>query len=129
ERKNNGDGQRDDGHQCRTDVPEKNQADQCDDDAFFDQFLAQSGDGPIDQVAAIIHRHEAHTGRQRRLYLFDFLLYPVDDVERVFAIAHHNDAANDFAAPIEFGNATPDIAAKVNISDILQIDGRAVFDL
>src|SRR5947208_7208684 len=128
ERKNDRDWQRDDRHQRRADVPEKNQTNQRDDDAFFDQLLTQCGDGAANQVAAIVNRHDAHTGRQRRLDLFNFLFYGVDDVERVLAVTHHHDAANDFAAPIEFGHAAPDVAAMVDVSNILQVNRRAVFD-
>src|SRR5947208_13630797 len=100
-------------------MPEKNDTDQSDDNAFFDQFLAQCGDGAANQVAAIVNRHDAHTGWQRRLNLFNFLFDGVDDVERVLAVTHHDDAANDFAAPVELGNAAPDVDAEVNVSNIL----------
>ena len=41
------DRQRDDRDQRGADVPEENEADQGDDDAFLDQFLAQRGDGRL----------------------------------------------------------------------------------
>ena len=41
ERKNDRDGQRDDRDERRADVPEKNEADERDDDAFLDQLFAQ----------------------------------------------------------------------------------------
>ena len=41
ERKQDGDGQRDDRHQRGADVPEENDADQRDDDAFLDELFAQ----------------------------------------------------------------------------------------
>src|SRR5439155_5030425 len=35
--------------------------------------------------------------------------------------------ANDFATPVEFSNTAPDIAAEMDVANIFQIDGRAVF--
>src|SRR5207249_3249071 len=106
-----------------------NQTNQRDDDAFFDQLLPQRHDGAPNQVAAIVNRHNAHTGRQRWLNLFDFLFYGIDDVEGVLAVTHHDDATNDFAASVELGHAAPDVAAEMNVSNILQVNRRAVFHL
>src|SRR5204863_5035812 len=64
----------------------------------------------------------------RRLYLFDFLFYRVDDIECVFAVTHHDDATNNFATSVELSHATPDITAEMDVSDILQVNRRAVFD-
>src|SRR5204863_2529315 len=58
----------------------------------------------------------------------DLLFDAVDDVECVLAIAHDDDPANDFATPVEFSNTAPDIAAEMDVANIFQIDGRAVFD-
>src|SRR5947208_6038703 len=129
ERKNDRDWQRDDRHQRRADVPEKNQTNQRDDDAFFDQLLTQCGDGAANQIAAIVNRHNAHPGWQRRLDLFDFLLYGINDIERVLAVTHHDNATNDFATSVEFGHAPPEIGAEMNVADIFQIDRRPVFHL
>src|SRR5215475_10060464 len=79
------------------------------------------------QIAAVVNRHDAHTSRQRRLYLFNFLFYRIDDVECVFAVAHHDDAANNLTASVELGHTTPDVAAKVNVSNVLQVNRRPIF--
>src|SRR5262249_15940346 len=99
--------------------PEENDADQRHDNAFFDQFLAQCRDGAANQIAAIVNRHDAHTGRQGRLYLYNFLFYCIDDVECVFAVAHYDDAANDLAASVELSNTTPDVTTEMDVSNIL----------
>jgi len=43
---------------------------------------------------------EFHTFRERRLDFLQFLLDAVDDPQRVFAIAHHDNAADYFAFSI-----------------------------
>src|SRR5439155_347893 len=128
EGKNDRDGQRDDRHQRGADVPEKDETNERDDNTFFDQFLAQCSNGAANQVAAIVNGHDAHASRQRRLYFLDFLFYGIDDVERVLAVTHHDDAANDFATPIEFRYTAPDITAEMDVCDIFQINRRAVLD-
>src|SRR5204863_5861321 len=57
----------------------------------------------------------------------DLLFDAVDDVECVLAVAHDDNSANDFATPVEFSNTAPDIAAEMDVANIFQIDGRAVF--
>src|SRR5262245_22605049 len=128
EGQNYGDRQRDDRHQRGTDVPEENHTNQRDDDAFFDQLLAQRRDRAANQVAAIVNRDDAHSGRQRRFHLLNFLFYSIDDVECVLAITHHDDSANDFAATVQFGHAAPEIGPEMDVSDILEVNRRAVFD-
>ena len=61
ERQDDGDGQCNDRHQRGADVPKKNNADKRDHDAFFNQLFAQRRDGALDQLAAVVSRHDAHT--------------------------------------------------------------------
>ena len=109
-------------------MPEKNNADERDDDAFFNQLFAQRRDGALDQLAAIVSRHDAHTGRQRRFDLLDFLFDTIDDVERVLAVTHHDDPANGLAFAVQFRDPAPDIAAEMHGADVLQVNRRAVID-
>ena len=69
---------------------------------------------------------EFHTFRERRLDFLQFLLDAVDDAERVLAVTRHDAAADDFAFAIEFGDASPDVGAKMNGADVLHIDRRAL---
>ena len=61
----------------------------------------------LDDVGAVVERHDfdfrdAAIGerllRQARLQLLDFLLHPLDDVQRVFAVTHQHHAADRFDA-------------------------------
>src|SRR6266545_2158494 len=126
ERQNDGDWQRDDRHQRRADVPEKNQTDQRDDDAFFDQLLAQRADGTLDQIRAVVGCDDVHALGQRSFDFFQLLFYGVNDVDRILAVAHYDDAANDFAASIQLDHAAPQICAEMDVPHIFQIIRRAV---
>src|SRR5207244_7312320 len=122
------DRKRDDRDQRRTHVPEKDNADERDDNAFFDQFFAQRGDRALDQIAPVVSRHNSHAFGQRRFDLLDFLFDTVDDIERVLAVTHDHDATDSFAASVQFSDAAPDIPAEMHRADVLQINRRAVFD-
>src|SRR5205823_1851822 len=128
ERQDDGDGQRDDRHQRGTHVPEKNDADESDHDAFFNQLFTQRCDRAPDQLAAVVSRHDAHTGWQRRFDLIDFLFDTIDDVERVLAVTHHNDPTNGLAFAVQFRDSAPDIAAEMHGAHVLHVNWRAFID-
>src|SRR5205823_8178433 len=109
-------------------MPEEDDADERHNDAFFDQLFAQRCDGALDQIAAIISRHDAHTGWQRRFDLVDFLFDPIDNVECVLAIAHHYDATHGLAFAVQIRDAAPDVTAEMHVGDVFQINWRAVVD-
>src|SRR5215472_15481610 len=110
-------------------MPKKNDTNQCDDNARFHEFFAQCGDGAANQFAAVVNGHDVHACRQRWLYLFNFLLNCIDDIECVFAVTHNDNAANDLAASVQFGDAASDFATQMDVSDILQINRCAIFYL
>ena len=109
-------------------MPEENHADERDDDALLDQLLAQRRDRALDQIAAIVGRHDPDPFGQRRFDLLDFLFDAVNDIERVLAVAHHYDSADGFAASVQFGDTTPNVAAEMHSGDVLQINRRPVLD-
>src|SRR6266513_3922897 len=99
-------------------MPEEDDADERHNDALFDQFLPQRCDGALDQIAAIISRHDAHAGWQRRLDPVDFLFDTIDNVERVLAIAHHHDATDGLAFAVQLRDASADVAAEMHVGDV-----------
>src|SRR5436190_10781132 len=109
-------------------MPEKNNANKRDHDAFFNQLFAQRRNRAPDQLAAVISRHDVHTGWQRRFDLVDFLFDAIDDVERVLAVTHHDNAANGFAFAVQFRDPAPDIAAEMHGAHVLHVNWRAFID-
>ena len=55
---------------------------------------AQCVDRPIDQLRAVVERHDRDARRQARLQSRDLLLYRVDHVLRVDAVTRDDDAAD-----------------------------------
>src|SRR5207244_5259009 len=128
ERQDDGDRQRDDRHQRGAHVPEKNNTHERDHDAFLNQLFAQRRDSAPDQLAAVVSRHDAHTGWQGRLDLVDFLFDAINDVERVLAVTHHDDPANRLAFAVQFRDSAPDIAAKMHGAHVLHVNRCAFID-
>jgi hypothetical protein len=59
------------------------------------------------------------------LDLGDLGLDAADDVERVLAGAHDNDAPDDLATTVELDEATPDVSADGHVGDISDPDRRS----
>ena len=86
------DRQHQDGDQCAAQVEQEDDADQGDDQGFFEQRDLERVDGLVDQFGAVIHRFNRHPRGQARRDLGDFRLEVVDDLERVLTVARHGDA-------------------------------------
>jgi hypothetical protein len=52
-------------------------------------------------------------------------LDPADDVERVLALAHHDDAADHVALAVEIGDTAPHLRPERHLGDVLDLDRRA----
>ena len=106
-------------------MEEEDQADQGDDQALLDELLAQCGDRPVDQVRAVIHGVHHDTGREAGGDLGKFLLDALDGRARILAEPHHDDAADGFPAPIQFGDAAPHPGADGDATQLGHADRRA----
>ena len=91
---------------------------------FFGERVLQRLDRAVDQFAAIVEGLDRHARRQTRRDLRNLLFHALDHVMRVFAGAHDDDAADDFAA-IDIERAAPEIAADLDPRDIAQVNRRA----
>src|SRR4029077_18208539 len=78
-----------------------------------------------DQLAAVVSRHDVHTGWQRRFDLIDFLFGAFCDVERVLAVPQQDKAANGLAFAAQFRDPAPDIAAEMHGANVLHVNSRA----
>ncbi len=120
------DGQREDGDQRRTEMEQKDDDDNADDDRFLEQITLQRIDRRMNQPGAVVSGGHFDTGWQRRFDRQKLLLDAIDYAEGVHAVAHHDDAANRFAVPLPFGHAFTDVRPKGNRSQIFDEDGSAV---
>ena len=129
ERHQDADRQHQDRHQRAADMQQEHDADQRDDDAFLEQRVLQRGDGGIDQVGAVVDRHDLDRFRQAAGDLREALLDVLDHVERVDAKALQHDAARDLALAVEFGDAAPLVGAEFDPGDVAQQHRRAAVHL
>ena len=120
------DGQRENRNQRGTEVKQENDDHEADDDGLFQQIALQRFDRRVDQTGAVVSRHDLDAGRQRRCDLAQLLLDAVDDVQRIHALAHDDDAADGFAFAIPFRNPFADIRAEAHRSQIAQQHRRSI---
>ena len=129
ERHQHADRQHQDRHQSAADVEQEHDADQRDHDALLEQRVLERVDGCVDQVRAVIDRHDLDRLRQAAGDFPKALLDVLDDVERVHAEALQHDAAGDLAFAIQFGDAAPFVGAEFDPGDVPQQHRRAVVHL
>ena len=110
-------------------MQEEHDADQRNDDALLDQRVLEGIDGGIDQVRAVVDRHDLDGFRQARGDLLESLLHVLNDVERVDAEALQHDAAGDLALAIQFGDAAPLVRTELDAGNVTQQHRRAAIGL
>src|SRR5438270_182821 len=128
ERQQDGYWQGDDRDQRRAHVPKKDDANECDDDAFFDQLFAKRSDGAFDEVTAVVSGDDANAFGKRGFNLLEFAFDAIDYGESIFSVAHHHDAADDFAFSIQLRDAPPDVRTKVHGSNVSDVNRNATLD-
>ena len=78
-------------------------------DQLFDQRVRQVVDRPQDQVRPVVGRDDLDARRQGGLELLELVLDALDDVERVLALPHDDDAGHDVAGAVQVGDAAPQV--------------------
>ncbi len=102
---------------------EEQEDDETHNDRFFDERFFQCPDCRRYQVTPVVRGFDAHAGRQARGYLGDPLLYPVDDILRVFPVAHHDDAADDLPLSVLLKRTAADVAPQLHRRNIADVHG------
>ena len=111
-------------HQTAAQVQQEDGADQGDDEHFFEELLDEVVDGPLDERGAVVLGDHIHADRQPLLEVVDLGLDVADDFERVFAGAHDDDAADDFALAVGLRQSAANIGPQMHVGDVLQVDRR-----
>ena len=118
--------QRDNRHQSGADVPQEQRADQCYDDKLLQQLAAEVVDRPVDQLAAIVGRHDFYPFRQAAFQGLELVFNGGNHFAGVFAGAQDHHAAGHFAFTVQFGNAAAHFRAHLYPRHIAQKDRHAV---
>ena len=85
ERRQNPQGQRHNGHKGRAQVKEEDGAHHGHYQKFFQQLVAQVGDGALNQAGAVVHRHNFNALGQATLQLRQLCFHGGNGVQSVFA--------------------------------------------
>jgi len=116
--------QRDDGHQGRTQVKQKQGTHHGHHRKFFEQLVAEVLDGPLDEPRAVVGGHDLHAWRQARLQGGQFGFDRRDGGQGVLARAHDDHAAHGFAFAIQLTNAAPNFGANLHMGHVAQQNGH-----
>ena len=88
------------------------------------EHLGQRMNRTVNQPRAVVEWHDSHAFGQAGLQLDDLLFDPLGHVERVFAVAHHDHAADRFVA-VFFEHAAAELRAEADGREIADGDRRA----
>ena len=97
-----------------------------DDHCFFQQVALQRINRGVYQAGSVIAGDDFHTGRQRAFDLFQLLLYAVNDVQRVHAVAHDHDSAYCLTFSVPFGNSLPNVRPESDCTQVSDEHWRSV---
>src|SRR3990172_618339 len=100
---------------------------QADDQALLDQLLLEGGDGPMDQVRSVVGSDDLDPLGERRRDLLDLVLDPLDDLQAVFTVPDHDDAAGHIALAVQFSGSTADVGPESDPADVPNEDRSAAF--
>ena len=129
ERHQHADRQHQDRDQRAANVQQEHDAHQCDDDALLQQRVLERVDGGVDQVGAVVDRHDLDRFRQAARDLRKALLDVLNHVQRIDAKTLQHDAAGDLALAVELGNAAALVRPQFDAGDVPEQHRRAVTGL
>ena len=127
--------QRDENRDGAAQMQQKDEDDRRGHERFFGERGLERVDGLVDDVRAVVERHDADPRdaaigerlfRQAGFELLDFRLHPLDDVQRVLAVAHQRHAAHGFDARLVERAAT-EVRPDRYGGDVLHLDRRSSF--
>ena len=119
--------QRNNRHQRRAHMPEKQRTDYRHHNKLFQQLAAEVVDGAVNELAAIVCCNYLHAFRQTTFQRFQFVFHGGDHFSGVFAGAQDHHPARHFAFAAQFGNAPAHLRANLDLRNITQINGHAIF--
>lgn len=124
-RDNDGTGDDEDGNEFAAGVEEEENADDADDDDFFNECVAEGGEGTADQFGAVVGGFDEDAGREA-VFEFEEPGFGVfDDLVGIGAEAGNDDAADGFADAVVFADAAAHFAADLDGGDVAKEDGSA----
>ena len=125
ERHQDGERQRKGDDQDRPEVHQEDDVRQRHERDLLDQRRAQRADRLLDQVRAVVERHDRDARREARRNLRDARFHGVDDVLRVDAGSCDDDAADGFLRPFH-ERGDPERVADLDVRHLLDVDRDAV---
>ena len=108
-------------------MPEEQRADNGHHNKLFEKLAAQVINGPVDELAAIVSRHNLNAFRQAGLQRLQFVFYRRNDLTRVFARTQDHHPTRHFSLPVKLGNAAAHFRPCLYAGNVAQVNRYAVF--
>ena len=125
ESRQNADRQADQDDQRGAQMEQEQGADDDHDREFLDQLAAEIPHRPQDQIGAVVSGNDLHAFRQAAPQLVQPGFDAFNRGQGVFAGAHHDDAAHDFAFAVQFRRAAPQFWPQPDIGHVAEQDRGA----
>ncbi len=125
ERQQNRQRQRQNHDERRPDVEQEDENYEGDDEHLLEQLLLQVRDRALNQAAAIVGRDDLHTLGEGAAHLFQLQLDAFNGGECILAVPNDDDPADGLALTVEFREATTQIGAAADASDVAEQHGSA----
>ena len=126
ERGQDGERQSEDRDQRGAKVKQEDDDHQADDDCLLEQVAFEGVDRRFDQARAVVTRHDFDPRWKAFPDLGNFRFDPIDNVQRVLAVAHDDDAAHRFAFAVPIRNAFSQIGTQRHDAQIPHQHGSAI---
>ena len=97
---------------------QEHHAHQRDNEAFLQQRALQGFDGAMDEVGTVIDGLDAYAFRQAAGYLGNFVFDVFYNLQRILAIARHDDAGHHFAFAVQFSKPPPLVRTELDARDV-----------
>ena len=107
-------------------VEQEEERDETDDRELLHEARLQAADGAVDEAGPVVGDLQGDARRQPRPQLVDARPHRRDHLARVGPVADDDDAADDLAFAVPFGQPAADLGADVHLRNVLQQDRRAV---
>ena len=113
-------------HKSTSNMQQKNDTHQCNNDALFCQRSLERADGASNKIRAIVHRHDTRTRRQAGQDAVQGGLGSGNDVKCIGTLSLRDNARGHFTLAVQFGDPAPLIRTQFHTRNVSNENRHAV---
>ena len=112
------DGNRQDRDDGAWDVPQENQNHKADDDQLFDQRVSQGVDRAVNEIRAVVCRHNLDTGWKTGLQVEKLRFHLPDHIPNILPVTDHDGSSRHLTFAIQFRNTPSHFRPEFDTCDV-----------